>query len=142
LSTKKFTFFAAPERCQSVETNRYAVVSMATEASPADRGRVNFLKMGVYVDVLHSQSAKKLYVGQTEDPVKRLNRHNAGLELYTASHRPWNLNWCITKPSRAEAMVLEKKLKNLSRNRLELFMDKYVDGLAMAKRLGTSPHIK
>ena len=33
--------------------------------------------------------------------------------------------WYCTKPTRQEAMLLEQKLKNLSRSRLEGFVKKY-----------------
>ena len=105
-------------------------------------GLINFCKMGFYVYILQSQNTNKFYAGQTENPVRRLHRHNAGNESYTASFRPWRLVWCTEKASRAEAIALEKKLKNLSRERLERFMDKFTEGLAMAKHLGTSPDIK
>ena len=60
----------------------------------------------------------------------RISRHNNGLEKSTAPGRPWLLLWSIEKSSRSEAKSLEKKLKNLSRQRTIEFMLKYNEGLA------------
>jgi len=55
----------------------------------------------------------------------RLLRHNSGYENATKPYIPWEIKLTISKSSRAEAMKLEKKLKNLSRLRLILFINKY-----------------
>lgn len=55
----------------------------------------------------------------------RLKRHNAGHALATSKGVPWVVLWCGSKPSKAEAMSLEKKLKNLSRDSTVAFMLKY-----------------
>ena len=81
-----------------------------------------------YVYILYSNSADKFYIGQTNDVADRLKRHNAGSETYTKLYRPWILKWSTQKQTRAEAMALEKKLKNLSKKRLVEFMDKYKAG--------------
>ncbi len=76
--------------------------------------------MPYYVYVLFSPSSKSFYKGQTNDLVQRLARHNQGRETYTSKNRPWHLVWYAIKPTRTEAMALEKKLKNLSVNRLSV----------------------
>ncbi len=81
-----------------------------------------------YVYILYSESFDKFYIGQTNDLANRVKRHNAGSELYTKRYIPWILKWSTQKPTRAEAMVLEKKLKNLSKKRLLIFMEKYSAG--------------
>ncbi|MCX6199841.1 MAG: GIY-YIG nuclease family protein [Bacteroidetes bacterium] len=78
-----------------------------------------------YVYVLHSQKFDKYYIGQTENLIERLNRHNSGYEKATKPYTPWVIIWSAEKPTRAEAMELELKLKNLSRQRLLEFMTKY-----------------
>ena len=78
-----------------------------------------------YVYILHSNVADKYYVGQTNDLNDRLRRHNEGRENYTKSYRPWVLLGFVEKETRAEAVQLEKKLKNLSKERLILFIQKY-----------------
>ena len=59
---------------------------------------------------------------------ERLSRHNKGMENYTSKYLPWEMVWSTEKADRAEAMGLEKKLKNLSRVRLGAFMKKYSQG--------------
>ena len=78
-----------------------------------------------YVYILFSAGHNKYYVGQTNDIESRLERHNAGYEGFTKPYRPWEMVLFISKPSRSEAMELEKKIKNLSRVRLENFIKKY-----------------
>ena len=70
------------------------------------------------------------YKGQTSDINARIQRHNNKLEKATQTGSPWKLIWHIEKPSRKEALVLERKLKNLDRSRLVKFMLKYSDGVA------------
>ncbi|MFW2478369.1 MAG: GIY-YIG nuclease family protein, partial [Sediminibacterium sp.] len=53
------------------------------------------------------------------------NRHNSGYESATSPYIPWVLVCLIEKPTRSEAMLLEKKLKNLNRQRLLAFIEKY-----------------
>ena len=81
--------------------------------------------MTYYVYILYTSKFDKYYVGQTNDIADRLSRHNGGSERATKSYVPWQMKWHITKPSRAEAMALEKKLKNLSKERLRDFITKY-----------------
>ncbi|MFN3795191.1 MAG: GIY-YIG nuclease family protein [Chitinophagaceae bacterium] len=77
------------------------------------------------VYILYSASADRYYIGQTADIEDRIKRHNAGSEKATAPYTPWQLIWTTQKATRAEAMQLEKKLKNLSRIRLQAFIEKY-----------------
>lgn len=79
-----------------------------------------------YVYILKSVKFDKFYIGQTNDMVERLRRHNAGMEKFTSIYRPWKLVGYITKETRSEAMILETKLKNLNRQRLLSFIDKYL----------------
>jgi putative endonuclease len=65
------------------------------------------------------------YVGATNDITDRLKRHNAGLESHTKKYIPWQLVWFTEKPSKSEAFKLEKKLKNLSKERKTKFIEKY-----------------
>ncbi len=78
-----------------------------------------------YVYILYSENHDKYYIGQTNDVKARLERYNNGLENFTSKYIPWILVGFITKTTRAEAVVLEKKLKNLSRERLLIFIAKY-----------------
>ncbi|MBP1640789.1 MAG: hypothetical protein H6Q17_2372 [Bacteroidetes bacterium] len=48
------------------------------------------------------------------------------METFTSMYRPWILVGYITKETRSEAMALEIKLKNLNRERLISFIQKYM----------------
>ena len=78
-----------------------------------------------YVYILYSSVFDRYYVGQTNDMKQRLNRHNNGHVPSTAPYRPWIIRLSIQKEIRSEAVILENKLKNLSRERLIQFIAKY-----------------
>jgi putative endonuclease len=82
------------------------------------------------VYILYSESLDKYYKGQTNDLPGRLKRHNAGQEKATKTGVPWKLLWSISKEDRSSALILESKIKNLSRDKLLNFMMKYVEGVA------------
>ena len=81
--------------------------------------------MNYYVYILYSTVFDKFYIGQSNDINDRLRRHNAGSEKATSPYRPWVMMWNTVKPSRSAAMELEKKLKNLSKERIREFISKY-----------------
>ncbi|GAB5523515.1 MAG: hypothetical protein Roseis2KO_13870 [Roseivirga sp.] len=81
--------------------------------------------MEFFVYIIYSHKLRTFYKGQTQDLNDRLSRHNNGYEKATTSGRPWTLLWATQKGSRREALLLEKKLKNLSQKRLLEFMMKY-----------------
>ena len=81
--------------------------------------------MKFFVYILYAATFDKFYIGQTNNIDDRLLRHNAGTERSTQPYRPWALKWFTEKFSRMEAMQLEKKLKNLSKQRLLDFIKKY-----------------
>jgi putative endonuclease len=104
-------------------------------SSPVSRSNLrklqaSFFCMYYFVYILYSQSTDTFYKGQTSDLSDRIMRHNNLSEKATRSGAPWKLIWSTAKPSRAEAMRLEKKLKNLSRVQLQKFMNKYKEGVA------------
>lgn len=86
--------------------------------------------MVYFVYILESESAGRFYVGQSRNVAERLRRHNSGSEKSTAPFRPWHQVLVIEKPSRSEAIILERKLKHLSRERLKRFISKYGTGTA------------
>jgi len=81
-----------------------------------------------FVYIIRSNSFDKYYVGQTNDFDSRLKRHNDGYEGFTKPYRPWEKVLVLEKSSRVEAMELENKLKNLSKQRLISFIKKYSGG--------------
>ncbi|MBL7812151.1 MAG: GIY-YIG nuclease family protein [Bacteroidetes bacterium] len=79
-----------------------------------------------FVYILWSPSSGRFYIGQTNELNHRLSVHNQGLNPSTKAWKPWVLVWHAEKPSRKEAIELEKKLKNLhSPERLRRFVEKY-----------------
>jgi putative endonuclease len=85
--------------------------------------------MPFYVYILYSQVHDRYYIGQTDNVGERLQRHNNGYEKSTSSFIPWAIKFVIEKQTRGEAMILEKKIKNLNRKKLLLFIEKYSDSL-------------
>ncbi|MFY0630994.1 MAG: GIY-YIG nuclease family protein [Flavobacteriaceae bacterium] len=81
--------------------------------------------MSYFVYIIYSEKFDSFYKGQTKDLKARIERHNKGKEKSTTRYKPWILVWSTEKTSRKEAMALEKKLKNLSRERLLKFIEKY-----------------
>lgn len=82
-----------------------------------------------YVYILYSKKIDKFYVGQTNNLDRRTIEHHNGESTYTRKGRPWVLVWTTTKPTRWNALKLEKKLKNLTRQKKIRFMLKYSEGL-------------
>lgn len=78
-----------------------------------------------FVYVLYTEKFDKYYVGQTNDIEARFERHNKGLVNSTTPYIPYCLIFVIQKGSRAEALELEKKIKNLSKKRILEFIAKY-----------------
>ena len=70
--------------------------------------------MSFFVYLLESESNGNYYVGQTNNMDERMERHNSGREKYTSVHRPWRLVGKLEKSTRSEAVILERKLKQLS----------------------------
>ena len=65
-----------------------------------------------FVYVLFSQKDKRLYVGQTNNLVERLKRHNSGLVNSTKYRKPFRLIYYEACLSRKDSMKRETYLKN------------------------------
>ena len=50
-------------------------------------------------------------IGLSEDPLKRLNRHNAGESKWTKGRGPWSLCWVREGLPLSEARRLENELE-------------------------------
>jgi putative endonuclease len=77
------------------------------------------------VYILYSIEFDKFYVGQTNNLEDRFFLHNSGKVKSSAPYKPWIMKGFIEKKTRAEAMQLEKKIKNLSKNRIHHFILKH-----------------
>ncbi|MFM1915109.1 MAG: hypothetical protein RLZZ531_778 [Bacteroidota bacterium] len=85
--------------------------------------------MKFHVYILYSEKINSFYKGQTSNLTDRLYRHNHRYEKATKAGVPWELIWTSEKPSRSDALILEKKLKNLSVKRTLEFILKYNLGI-------------
>ncbi|WP_250432404.1 GIY-YIG nuclease family protein [Hanstruepera flava] len=81
--------------------------------------------MDYTVYVLYSEKLNRYYKGFTKNLNNRIKQHNSGSVNYTSKGIPWILVLSIHKKTKQEAMVLERKLKNLNRIRLMAFIEKY-----------------
>ena len=82
--------------------------------------------MKFYVYILYSVAFDKYYIGQTNNLSRRLLEHNNKKAKSTMPYVPYTIKWNTEKSSRKEALILERKLKNLkSKIRLKKFIDKY-----------------
>ena len=70
-----------------------------------------------FVYILRSRSTGRYYVGQTENIMARLARHNAGGANATRHGGPWELLYARAFETRAEAMREEKRIKKLKSRR-------------------------
>lgn len=75
--------------------------------------------------ILYSIKHSRFYIGQTDNLTSRIERHNKGLVTSTKPYKPWEIVGYIEKTSRKDAMILEKKLKNLNTEDLKKFIEKY-----------------
>jgi putative endonuclease len=78
-----------------------------------------------YVYILFSENFNRFYIGQTSDMEARLARHNYGLVKSTKPFIPYHLILVLKKDTRKEAIILERKLKNLNHENLKKFIGKY-----------------
>ena len=70
-----------------------------------------------FVYVLRSITAKKTYVGMTNDLGRRLAEHNAGKHVYTKRHVPWEVFHHESFENRIKAHAHEKYLKSAAGRR-------------------------
>ena len=91
------------------------------------------MKFQVYI--LYSEKINSFYKGQTSNLTDRLYRHNHRYEKATQAGVPWKLIWTSEKPTRSEALILEKKLKNLSVKRTIEIILKYKEGIPRSDEL-------
>jgi putative endonuclease len=80
-----------------------------------------------YLYILHSPSSDKYYIGHTDDPVRRLSRHNnSAFNTYTAKYRPWQIAALFQcGESRSYAIQIEKTVKKQKTKR---FLEKLIQG--------------
>jgi len=80
-----------------------------------------------FVYILESEKDGSYYVGQTQNLLERLERHNQGRSKATKSKRPWRLVYSEEYPDRSAAVARENSIKRKkSRD--------YIDFLVRASR--------
>lgn len=67
--------------------------------------------MKYIVYILQSLSAKKSYVGVTDNLKRRFKEHNSGKHFYTKRYIPWKIIHTKEYPNFQEARAKEKYLK-------------------------------
>ena len=76
--------------------------------------------MGQFQVYVLESAAGRLYVGQTDDMVRRLSQHNGegpSFGKYTLKHGPWTLVWSERHPTRASAVQRERQIKKMKSSR-------------------------
>jgi putative endonuclease len=69
--------------------------------------------MVFYTYIIKSESDNRLFYGQTNNLLRRLNQHNQGLEESTRSDRPWVLLAYKEFDTRSGAMAYHRRLNEL-----------------------------
>ena len=79
------------------------------------------------VYILKSKRSGRYYKGQTNDMTRRLKEHNNSEEKSTATYVPWELVFSVEVPTRSAALLLEKKLKNMTgKEKIESFIERHM----------------
>jgi len=73
-----------------------------------------------YIYILYSVSANKYYVGHSNDPDRRMVKHNTtDLNPFTKKWRPWKLVYSFpVSPDRGDALKIERFIKKQKSRRL------------------------
>ncbi len=76
-----------------------------------------------YVYILEATKSKRYYIGQTNNLLERVKRHNEGRNMSTKAYLPWELKWWKEFETRSEAVRTERELKSIKkREGLENFV--------------------
>jgi putative endonuclease len=76
-----------------------------------------------YVYLLRSELDGSPYIGQTNDRLNRLKRHNSGKVASTKSKKPWILVKYEEYPTRSDSMWREHILKTNANERKRFYDD-------------------
>ncbi len=76
--------------------------------------------MSYSVYILYSNEFDRYYIGQTNNIIDRIKRHNSGYVRSTKHYRPWALVFYLTTEDRGSAVRFENKLKSYkSKSKIE-----------------------
>ncbi len=65
-----------------------------------------------YTYILHSKSLDKYYIGMSEDPIARLEKHLQKHKGFTAKAKDWKIVYSEKFSSKTQALLKEKTIKN------------------------------
>ena len=87
-----------------------------------------------YVYVLFSDRDKKLYIGYSTDVIRRLDQHNTGMNISTASRRPLRLIYFEAHLHADDALRRESYFKSTSGKRtLQIVLKQTLEDLGYKK---------
>ena len=69
--------------------------------------------MGYFVYILQSEKDGSFYVGSSENPSNRLEKHNRPHSGYTGRKQPWKIVYTEEFPSKTEAQKRENYIKRM-----------------------------
>jgi len=67
--------------------------------------------MGFFTYILQSEKDGSFYIGSSQDPYERLNKHNRKHGGYTAKKQPWKIVWLKAFITKNKALEMEKFIK-------------------------------
>ena len=65
-----------------------------------------------YTYIIQSQKDGSFYIGYSEDPEKRLEKHNSSNSGYTSKKQPWKIVYTEEFQTKSEALKREKFIKS------------------------------
>ena len=75
--------------------------------------------MDFYVYIIYSQYVDQFYKGISSNIAQRLYEHNNNLSRHTAGKGPWKIVYLRKFSSKSEALIEERRIKQLNRKSLE-----------------------
>ena len=87
--------------------------------------------------ILQSEKTTQLYIGQTNNLLDRLARHNGNRNKWTKGKEPWKLIYVKENETRGEAMKLEKWLKGFKNKSYTIEWIKSREDNAVDKYIGS-----
>ncbi len=81
--------------------------------------------MSYFVYILQSEKDQSFYIGYSENPILRLEKHNSANSGYTSTKQPWKIVYTEEFPNKTEAIKREKFLK---RQKNRSFYERLIKG--------------
>ena len=80
-----------------------------------------------FVYILYSPQFDRFYIGQTQNVIKRIYKHNSGAVKSTKAYRPWEVVYTETFDVRDLAVQREMQLKSWkSKSKLKELAESYL----------------